>query len=63
MPAVPLHPFPAIDSALARFREAHFWFHALEQYYHFADPFRLHPNAFLQSIKELPQLIQMGLHN
>ncbi|OMR58921.1 hypothetical protein AQ765_07200 [Burkholderia pseudomallei] len=53
----------AIESALDRFREAHFWIHALEEYYHFADPFRWHLNAFLKSIKEVPQLIQMGLQN
>lgn len=63
MPADPLHPLAAIESALDRFREAHFWIHALEEYYHFADPFRWHLNAFLKSIKEVSQLIQMGLQN
>lgn len=57
------HPLAPIESALDRFREAHFWIHTLEQYYHFADPFRWHLNAFLKSIKEVPPLIQMGLQN
>ena len=53
----------AIDSALDRFREAHYWIHTLEQHYHRADPFRWHLNAFLKSIKEVPHLISMGLQN
>jgi hypothetical protein len=57
------HPLAPIESALDRFREAHFWIHALEQHYHHADPFRWHFNAFLKSIKEVPHLIQMGLQN
>jgi len=57
------HPLAPIESALDRFREAHFWIHTLEEYYHLADPFRWHLNAFLKSIKEVPQLIQMGLQN
>ena len=57
------HPLAPIESALDRFREAHFWIHTLEDYYHHADPFRWHFNAFLKSIKEVPQLIQMGLQN
>ena len=56
-------PLASIDSALDRFREAHFWIHTLEQHYHYADPFRWHFNAFLKSIKEVPHLISMGLQN
>jgi hypothetical protein len=52
-----------IDPALDRFQEAHFWIHTLEEFYHYADPFRWHLNAFLKSLKEVPQLIQMGLQN
>jgi hypothetical protein len=57
------HPLAKIEAALDRFREAHFWIHSLEQFYHNADPFRWHLNAFLKSIKEVPQLLQMGLQN
>lgn len=57
------HSLTPIESALDRFREAHFWIHMLEQYYHHADPFRWHFNAFIKSIKEVPQLLLMGLQN
>lgn len=63
MSASSAHPLAAIESALDRFREAHFWIHTLEDYYHFADPFRWHLNAYLKSLKEVPHLIQMGLQN
>jgi hypothetical protein len=33
----------------------------VEQYYHAADPFRWHLNAFLRALKEVPQLLQMEL--
>jgi hypothetical protein len=52
-----------IESALDRFREAHYWIHTLEQNYHHADPFRWHFNSFLKSIKEVPSLVSMGLQN
>ncbi|WP_457351848.1 hypothetical protein [Roseateles sp. P5_D6] len=52
-----------IEPALDRFREAHFWIHAMEEYYHFADPLRWHLNAYLKALKEVPLLIQMGLQN
>ena len=61
--AAPTHSLSPIESALDRFQEAHFWIHMLEQYYHVADPFRWHLNAFLKSIKEVPDLLQMGLQN
>jgi hypothetical protein len=49
--------------ALDRFQEAHFFLHGLEDYYHFADRFRWHLNAFLRALKEVPHLISMGLQN
>lgn len=52
-----------IEPAFDRFREAHFWIHALEEYYHFADPLRWHFNAYLKALKEVPLLLQMGLQN
>ena len=51
--------YPAFD----RLQEAHFFLHGLEDYYHVADPFRWHLNAFLRAIKEIPQLISMALQN
>ena len=57
------HPLESIESALDRFREAHYWIHTLEQHYHDADPFRWYFNAFLKSIKEVPHLLSIGLQN
>ena len=56
-------PFEKIASALDRFREAHFWIHMMETYYHVAEPFRWHLNVFLKAIKEVPELLQMAMHN
>lgn len=53
--------YEEISSSLDRFREAHFWLHMVEQYYHIAEPFRWHLNAFLRAMKEVPQLLQMEL--
>jgi hypothetical protein len=53
--------YEKISAALDRFQEAHFWLHMVEQYYHAADPFRWHLNAFLRALKEVPQLLQMEL--
>ena len=52
-----------IESSLDRFQESHFWIHSMEQFYHYADPFRWHLNAFLRSLKEVSQLLQMELQN
>jgi hypothetical protein len=55
--------YEKIAASLDRFQEAHFWLHMVEQYYHAADPFRWHLNAFLRALKEVPQLLQMELQN
>ena len=55
--------FNKMGASLDRFQEAHFWNHTLEQFYHDADPFRWHLNAFLRSLKEVPQLLNMELQN
>lgn len=52
-----------IGDVLDRHHEAHFWLHMLEEYYHLADPFRWHLNAFLKTIKEVQALIPMCLQN
>ena len=55
--------FERLEPTVDRLQEAHFFLHGLENYYHFADPFRWHLNTFLRAIKEIPQLISMGLQN
>lgn len=57
------NPIDKISAAVDRFQESHFWIHALENFYHYADPFRWHLNAFLKALKEIPQLLQMELQN
>lgn len=52
-----------LEPAGDRLREAHFFIHELESYYHEADPFRWHLNAFLKALKEAPDLIANGLQN
>jgi hypothetical protein len=52
-----------IGSSSDRFRESHFWIHSMEQFYHYADPFRWHLNAFLRSLKKVPQLLHIELQN
>lgn len=52
-----------LESAMDRLQEAHFFLHGLEQYYHFANAFRWHLNAFTRALKEVPQLISMGWQN
>lgn len=52
-----------ISDALDRFQEAHFWIHGMENFYHAADPFRWNLNAFIRSIKEIPQIVQMKMQN
>jgi hypothetical protein len=55
--------FQKLDAPFDRFREAHFWIHTMEEYYHEADPFRWHLNAFLKALKEVPQLLEISLQN
>lgn len=52
-----------IPASFDRFQEAHFWIHGMEAHYHHAAQFRWHLNAFLKSINEVPQLVQMELQN
>jgi hypothetical protein len=53
--------YERISSSLDRLREAHFWLHGIEQYYHFAEAFRWHLNSFLKALKEVLQLLSMEL--
>lgn len=55
------HPCSKIIPSLDRFRESHFWIHQMEGYYHEADQFRWHLNAFLKALKEVSQLLLMDL--
>lgn len=61
MPTHELHVrlHPAFD----RFNEAHWYLHQIEDNYHFSDPVRWNINAFLRSLKEIPQLISMAVQN
>lgn len=52
-----------IASSLDRLREAHHHLHGIENFYHFADPFRWSLNSFLRSLKEVPQILKMDLQN
>ena len=56
-------PQEKLHSALDRFQEAHFWIHGMRDYYHHASQFRWHLNAFLRALKEIPDLIRMGMQN
>lgn len=56
-------PYEKIGPALDRFEEAHFWIHMMEKYYHLADQFRWHLNAFLKALKEVPGILQMAMQN
>lgn len=56
-------PFEKIHVALDRFQEAHFYLHQMENSYHFADHFRWSLNSYIRALKEVPQLISMGLQN
>jgi hypothetical protein len=56
-------PHEKIEASLDRFKESHWWIHQMEDHYHFADPFRYSFNAFIRSLKEIPQLIKMELQN
>jgi hypothetical protein len=51
--------FPAID----RLQEAHFFLHGLEEFYHFANQFRWHLNAFLRALSEVPKRIETEFQN
>ncbi len=51
--------FQKIESSWDRFQEAHFWLHSMEDAYHYANRFRWCFNAFLRSLKEVPQLLTM----
>ena len=53
--------YEKIESSLDRFREAHFYIHEMERFYHQAEPFRWSLNSFLRALKEIPQLFQMEL--
>ena len=56
-------PHSKIESALDRWTECHWHIHQMENNYHLPDPFRYSLNSFIRSVKEIPQLLQMGLQN
>src|SRR5690242_20262887 len=52
-----------LPAALDRMREAHFFIHLMESFYHVSDSFRYSLNSFIRSIKEVPQLISQELQH
>jgi len=44
-----------------RLNEAHWYLHQMEHWFHEADPFRYSLNAFLKSLREVPQILSMSL--
>ncbi len=56
-------PYKQIESALDRLQESHWFLHQIETHYHNADALRFSLNAFIRSIKEVPQMVTSSLQN
>src|SRR5437660_4540968 len=56
-------PHAKIEGSLDRWAEAHWNLHQIEQHYHFPEAFRYSFNAFVRSLKEVPQILKMDLQN
>jgi hypothetical protein len=56
-------PHTQIDASLDRWTEAHWHIHKMEENFHSPDPFRYSANAFIRSLKEIPQILKMDLQN
>jgi hypothetical protein len=56
-PVANLKLLEKMEPSIDRLQEAHFWIHTLEEFYHFADRFRWHLNAFLKSLSEVEEQI------
>lgn len=52
-----------LEAALDRWQESHWFVHQVESHYHNADQLRYSMNAFIRSIKEIPQIVSMALQN
>ena len=53
----------AIEDAIDRLHEAHWWIHQMEEWYHDPDPFRYSLNSFLRALKEVPDILRMAMQN
>lgn len=56
-------PHLLINASLERWDEAHWFIHQMETYFHKPDQFRYSANAFIRSIKEIPQILKMEMQN
>lgn len=56
-------PHENIEAALDRWHESHWYLHQIELNYHDADALRYSMNAFIRSLREIPDMITMALQN
>jgi hypothetical protein len=52
-----------IEAALDRWHESHWYLHQIEGHYHDADALRYSMNAFIRSLREIPDMVTMALQN
>ena len=52
-----------IEAALDRWQESHWHLHQIEGHYHEADALRYSLNAFIRSLREIPDMVTMSLQN
>ncbi|MBH0060856.1 hypothetical protein I6E85_06760 [Pseudoalteromonas sp. NZS71] len=52
-----------IEAALDRWQESHWYLHQIEGHYHDSDALRYSMNAFIRSLREIPDMITMALQN
>jgi len=52
-----------IEAALDRWQESHWYLHQIEGHYHDADALRYSMNAFIRSLREIPDMVTMELQN
>lgn len=52
-----------IEAALDRWEESHWYLHQIEVNYHNADALRYSMNAFIRSLREIPDMISMALQD
>jgi len=52
-----------IEAAMDRWQESHWYLHQIELNYHDADALRYSMNAFIRSLREIPDMITMALQN
>lgn len=56
-------PHTRIETGLDRWTEAHWHIHKMEENFHCPDAFRYSANAFIRTLKEIPQVLKMELQN